>query len=327
MAAVRAAVGNGPSVLGNFGKKLRINDKNKDKQLPEWSQKLFKKNEVTDACRLSTLEKADCVPQVVENDIYIGDKFSRKERLALKEDDQYKKVRDMKARKKELLDISNGRDLNDEEIGEMNNRSDISIDEKNRLVANGISPRDLNKEEQQELKAIDKVLAGFPIRSVTIRNASGALIDRIVENPYIASEYREDTGTNFSNPVRPMKEQMQHNVNLLNDLVPQEMIVDKPMAISILESLWFCGQNPTISNDPRCFPARLLGELREYQRYRAKVAAMAKPRSIEQIIPIAPVIVPPTPSAPLPGPRVRRSLPILPLGARGIRPLIPMPLP
>jgi hypothetical protein len=55
------------------------------------------------------------------------------------------------------------------------------------------------------------------------------------------------------------------NRQLLKELAPKEIIADKAMAISILEALWFCGQNPVVSNDQRCFPLRLLGELREYQ--------------------------------------------------------------
>jgi hypothetical protein len=55
------------------------------------------------------------------------------------------------------------------------------------------------------------------------------------------------------------------NFQLLQELVPKQIIADKAMAVAILESLWYCGQNPMVSDDPRCFPLRRLGELKEYQ--------------------------------------------------------------
>jgi Tfp pilus assembly protein FimV len=45
-----------------------------------------------------------------------------------------------------------------------------------------------------------------------------------------------------------------------------------------LESLWFCGTSADVASDPRCFPARALGELREYQATKTQTqrAALAK---------------------------------------------------
>ena len=92
-----------------------------------------------------------------------------------------------------------------------------------------------------------------------------------VVNPYAAAMYREETtfATPQSVPGKkekiydPAGEMRKKNMQVLNAVVPKELIADKKMAISILESLWYCGTNPSVSNDPRCFPSRFLGELRD----------------------------------------------------------------
>ena len=92
-----------------------------------------------------------------------------------------------------------------------------------------------------------------------------------VVNPYAAAMYREETtfATPQSTPGRkekiydPAGDMRKKNMQVLNAVVPKELLADKKMTISILESLWYCGTNPTISNDPRCFPSRFLGELRD----------------------------------------------------------------
>ena len=96
--------------------------------------------------------------------------------------------------------------------------------------------------------------------------------------------YREDEVTSFGQPAGSSKHDVggimgAQNYDLAARLIPKSIIADKAMTIAILESLWFCGQNPSISSDPRCFPARLLEELREYQRNKALIQTVeAQPR-------------------------------------------------
>jgi len=91
-------------------------------------------------------------------------------------------------------------------------------------------------------------------------------------NPYVAVGYRTDKATTFDSPSEsrydPDGTMKSMNMDVINNLMPTSLTIDKPFTVSILESLWFCGQNPILKNDPRCFPTRLLGELREYQEYK-----------------------------------------------------------
>lgn len=147
----------------------------------------------------------------------------------------------------------------------------------------------LTKAMEEETDALKKEALRIKLeklykdRTIYVRDGSDNKISTYtVPNPYRALSYREDPITTFANPAGGIADpddesgysasddggrgtMRQQNLQLLKELVPNEIIADKPMSIAILESLWYCGQNPTISNDPRCFPARLLGELREYQ--------------------------------------------------------------
>ena len=93
-----------------------------------------------------------------------------------------------------------------------------------------------------------------------------------IPNPYVAASYRQDPATKFDRETISRFDSSgnlkSRNMDVLHHIVPKSITIDKPMTVSILESLWFCGQNPTMQSDPRCFPTRLLGELREYQEYR-----------------------------------------------------------
>jgi len=93
-----------------------------------------------------------------------------------------------------------------------------------------------------------------------------------IPNPYVAASYRQDPATKFDRETISRFDASgnlkSRNMDVLAHIVPKSITIDKPMTVSILESLWFCGQNPAMQTDPRCFPTRLLGELREYQEYR-----------------------------------------------------------
>jgi hypothetical protein len=111
-------------------------------------------------------------------------------------------------------------------------------------------------------KLLDKIKNRYKDRQVFVELPSGNVQPYLVPNPYTSLADREKPETSFANPgaTGPIGA----NSKVLAALSPPEMIADNAYAISLLESLWFCGTNPTLSNDPRCFPAKVLGELREY---------------------------------------------------------------
>jgi hypothetical protein len=136
-------------------------------------------------------------------------------------------------------------------------------------------------------------------RTVRIHNR---ITDRIEElpitNPYRASAYRQQMidapagSATFQNPAgnppavvvgpsgeHPERETMwRQNAVILNKIAPPEILTDNRMSVAILESLWFCGSSIDLASDPRCFPARALGELREFQETNTqeKRAALAR---------------------------------------------------
>jgi len=119
--------------------------------------------------------------------------------------------------------------------------------------------------EDPDLVKLNKQLeSNYGDNYILVRDLNGAMHIRSVPNPYKALSYRESPDTDFNNPngTNPMRAM---NNQLIKDIIPKEILVDKAMTIAILESLWFCGQNHSVSDDPRCFPLRLLGELREFQ--------------------------------------------------------------
>jgi hypothetical protein len=130
---------------------------------------------------------------------------------------------------------------------------------------------------QSELAELEeKLRARYPDGGVNIIGPGGSLQHYKVPNPYVAQSYREDPTVTFAAPATTANDAHALNVAVLEALVPtqaQAMIDDKQMAIALLESLWFCGSNPTLSDDPRCFPLRLLGELREYEAMKGQHAA------------------------------------------------------
>jgi hypothetical protein len=89
-----------------------------------------------------------------------------------------------------------------------------------------------------------------------------------VPNPYRASQYREAL-TSFADPAGlngsefdPSGTMFAMNYKIANELIPKDLVADKKITTAILESLWYCGNNPDLRNDPRCFASRFLGEFR-----------------------------------------------------------------
>jgi len=235
-----------PTFLDNLrtlAKTLHIKTKVEEDDLPQWSAGLFNSNNIKPACKGSTIVTRDCIAKTVRADIFAADEFSKDGRLATRE-------------------------------------ADAELIEYQRLVKELAGPN--------SIAAALKLHYRYPDRSVYIRDpVTKQIHKRVVPNPYKALSYREDTVTNFRHPngVSAADKDgvmLKRNIQLLQDLVPPQLIADKAMAISILESLWFCGQNPTISNDPRCFPARLLGELREYAADKIQMSQAVEANAVLQ---------------------------------------------
>jgi hypothetical protein len=208
------------------------------RELPAWSKNLFDPADISTSCKASEFVTSDCMAKTVRKDIFLGHDESRYGRLVkrVEEPDLVEYIRLQAAMKEET---------------------------------------DPMKKAQIKMK----LYYGYPDRTIYIRDPSNNKIHRrTVPNPYRALSYREDEVTTFANPAGDLANPEEgvskyddrgtmraQNIQLLKELVPNQIVADKAMSIAILESLWYCGQNPTLSNDPRCFPARLLGELREYQ--------------------------------------------------------------
>jgi hypothetical protein len=130
----------------------------------------------------------------------------------------------------------------------------------------------------------DELSTRYPDRDVLIRDASGTIHRYHVSNPFRAASYRHKPTFTFGNPagLNPLQSVMvQQNLDVLKEIAPEEMIADTKFATALLESLWYCGSGHDIGGDPRCFPARVLGELREYKMFkdekaRAALAARAR---------------------------------------------------
>jgi len=193
-----------------------------------------------------------------------------------------------------------------------------------------------------------------------------------IPNPYVASRYREAVPS-FANPtglvdseLDPSGTMFAMNYQIAKELIPKELVVDKQMTTAILESLWYCGNNPDLRNDPRCFASRFLGEFRalgEIQQQKSAATAVAKAwewpmlkrvlHGIKAAIPSRPIIDPRLLNIPIvdlsgspgpsgsgssgsgssgPGPKDKNTtsttlIPPLPISRlRRFRPLIPLPL-
>jgi hypothetical protein len=171
---------------------------------------------------------ADCIAKSVRKNIFIADEFAQDGHLSQR--------------------------LNDPELLKYKSLVEKSKDVDRLIKGRAIS--DLEKDYRES--------------EVFIRSAKdGTIHSQIVPNPYKAMKYREDDHTTFANPsgisnADPRGDMRKQNMQLLKELVPNEIIADKAMSIAILEALWFCGNSTSVNSDYRCFPLKLLAELREY---------------------------------------------------------------
>lgn len=117
---------------------------------------------------------------------------------------------------------------------------------------------------KERRKKLEEIAAAFPERTVLIDGERYT-----VRNPYASLQERKDVSDGFFMGVIPEEgSSLRPNVQLLQAFAPPaqfgEFLADNKRAVAILESLWHCGNQPGTDMDPKCFPARIVEELREY---------------------------------------------------------------
>jgi hypothetical protein len=217
------------NVEGEEGEKKTEEPTKKPEELPAWvPHAYFAKSNVKAECLPHALiQTPDCVERTMMDDILAAQEFAQEGRLVKDPDgmlDQYHANLD--ALKKET---------------------------------------DADKKATLQQK-MDKKYAN---RDVLIEGEDGVVKSFKVVNPYRALAFREETGVSFADPAGSGKtpeqrEILRQNAEVLKAIAPAEIINDNPYAIALLEALWFCGTSHSMSENPRCFPARVLAELREY---------------------------------------------------------------
>jgi hypothetical protein len=136
--------------------------------------------------------------------------------------------------------------------------------------------------EDERKAALSKLNKKYGTRSIlAIKDGATAPHPLDVPNPYAAASYR-DAVTTFADPAGFTDEAKVHdpsgtyhamNMRLAEELIPNELLVDPKLTTAILESLWYCGRNPSLSNDPRCFMSRFLGEFRLMKERKIQITA------------------------------------------------------
>ena len=225
--------------------------------LPLWARDLFDINDIKDRCFNQHIITRDCSPLQVLHDILIADEFAHEYRIMDGDNDAQRIYYE------ELLA---------------------------KLRAPGVSPADrVDIQKLIEKKFYSKVLhikQDSPGPATTWSPPPPlAQYKRRIPNPYRARAYRNKVSTwgdptvvgseaeKDYNKLAPFQKPMYlQNLDILQPLVQPEIwknsTKDKDMTIAVLESLWHCGQNPTMDGKSTCFPAQVIAELREYQNKR-----------------------------------------------------------
>jgi hypothetical protein len=129
---------------------------------------------------------------------------------------------------------------------------------------------------RQEQKAKeDAIRKGYRSRKVKVEGVSGEFT---IANPYLARGVREawvrDDLDVSGHPI------IQENLRFARTVAPARVIDNKRLTMALLESMWHCGGQASLSDDPRCLPMRLLGEVREQEKVVAEEAKGEVPTAI-----------------------------------------------
>ena len=225
-----------------------------DQRLSWVPKKVFSSQDLKDTwlCQFEQTRVSPCEPWELRDALIAADKFKEHDRLGahLATNPDIVEYRKMTTRIKELKDTS--------------------------------KPHD--KDAAKELRTLEKEFSDkyLQMRKVHVMRSlkpDGDYSEKTfsIPNPVHALSYREDEVTDFANPAGtlskydPSGAMLAMNTEVLEAIAYPEMIADKHMAISILESLWHCAGDVSLSNDPHCFPARVLGQLREYEAARVQI--------------------------------------------------------
>ena len=260
------------SNLAKLAKKLGLTADNENAltMLPSWATGLFDLKDIKDACRGHMIITRDCTPQQILDDILIADEYAQHYRLKDDSEDGNRKYHDTLIA--QLVAATSDADL-------------AMIHQK---LENWFPEKELH------------ITQDIPGPAVTYRPPI-ATWKRPIPNPYRARAYRNrvttwgdhtvpgsDAEAVYASLTDPEEKRMyEQNSTILQHLVqPQiwsdDATKDQAMTIAVLESLWYCGQNPTMSNDSRCFPAQVVAELREYQNQKVQGAQQLRAKQALQ---------------------------------------------
>ena len=220
--------------------------------IPAWATDYFEASDVPTECDKTTFIGPDCLAKAVLREVMVAEQFKKSGRL----------------RKNPTPSLKQYVELAEEfaTLKAMVTRS---------------------QEQEVRFAYLEQHLSShYPDRLVHIHSVvDNAIHTFTVPNPYKALAYREDrrAPVNFADPSSYSgskhnlnKDMYRKNIKLLNALAPPQMLADSTMSTALLESLWFCGSNPSLSDDPRCNPLKVLGELHEWQANKAQTAAGRK---------------------------------------------------
>ena len=129
---------------------------------------------------------------------------------------------------------------------------DPKMTEFNDLTTKAANETDVAKKAELEAK----LARYYPDAAIKVRYQDDTVETLPLLNPYRNKQARYG----LNGEALP-----QANLDVLDRIVPAEMRTDRRFTAALLESLWYCGSHGNLDDNQRCTPARILGELREWQ--------------------------------------------------------------
>ena len=229
-----------------------------DGPIPAWASKIINDSDISDACKMENgIITPDCISKRIKNKIIQLDIHSNENDLL--NDPQFTKYIELVKTKNDLLERIENPPI-----------SGITPTIKTKM--------DANKEDLIKTNKLIEELYGDHI--VQIAN-SNKISTFPITNPFVAMANRSRTNATFANPGN--SNILRKNSQIVKRLVPQEITGmmntgsdsvksdTKKVVNKILTSLYYCGQSSSLG-DPKCSPAQVLGEIREYQHWKMQQA-------------------------------------------------------
>jgi hypothetical protein len=239
--------------------------------IPKWASKIINEDDINKTCNKDTISgmiTPDCIPKGIKNKILQLDIHSNENDLM--NDPQFTEYMELVKRKNELNIIINTKPAGSNDV----------INAENEL-------QKINKKLER--------LYGNHIVQIANSNNSTKIETFEITNPYVAMENRSKTNISFAKPGNSRI--LKKNSDIVNRLVPRE-ITDmmtatnitnsdksdtKKVVNKILTSLYYCGQSSSFG-DPKCSPAQVLGEIREYQKWKEQQSQMDRKLTYPDIV-------------------------------------------